>query len=50
MIYRIKLKRIAKGYTQEEVSRTICREPHYLCGVELLHIQINSMQELQEIA
>jgi transcriptional regulator with XRE-family HTH domain len=50
MIYRIKLKRIARGYTQEEVSRTICREPHYLCGVELLHIQINTMQELQEIA
>lgn len=50
MIYRIKLKRIAKGYQSELVSSIICRELGYLRAVEMLQVKIGTEQELQEIA
>jgi hypothetical protein len=50
MIYRIKIKRIAKGLSPELVSLTIGREPDYLSQVEMLQTKINNSDELQEIA
>jgi len=50
MIYRIKLKRMAKGYSQEMVSATIGRELDFMGKVEMLETKINSEYELQEIA
>lgn len=50
MIYRLKLKRIAKGLSPELVSLTIGREPEYLSQVEMLQTKINTSDELQEIA
>ncbi|SEA23657.1 hypothetical protein [Pedobacter hartonius] len=50
VVYRILTKRLAKGYTAEQVSGIICREPGYITAVELLQIPLYSDYELQEIA
>jgi hypothetical protein len=49
-IYRIKLKRMAKGYSQELVSATIGRELDFMGKIEMLETKINTEYELQEIA
>ena len=50
IIYRILVKRIAKGYTAEQLSGIICREPGYITSLELLKVPLYSKQELREIA
>jgi len=50
IIYRILMKRIAKGYTADQLSGIICREPDYITSLELLKVPLYSEYELQEIA
>jgi transcriptional regulator with XRE-family HTH domain len=49
-IYRIILKRIAKGYTGEQLSIIMGREPAYITALELLQIPLNTSYELRKIA
>lgn len=48
--YRIIMKRIAKGYTEEQLSLLLCRPADYISSLELLQIPLPTKDELQEIA
>jgi len=50
IIYRIIMKRIAKGYTAEQLSAILGRPPEYITSLEMLQIPLCNEYELQEIA
>ncbi|WP_442590828.1 hypothetical protein ACSBL2_06310 [Pedobacter sp. AW31-3R] len=50
LIYRLILKRIAKGYTTTQLSHIIAREADFMDAIEMLQFPLKSDIELQEIA